>query len=166
MGISNKMLALKASSFLLLLSTGNCLPEMSSCNSGWLDASSAGLGCLLFNSTSKMTWLAANEYCQKEDARLIEVGTEAQFNFLKMELDFVDNQVSRHYWWTSGTDIGREGNWYWAGTLTSVGNFFWIAGEPNSGVGADCLYLHYSYDYLAADSTCTSLRNAICQQIV
>merc|ERR1711915_926902 len=163
MGITNKMLALKASIFLLLLSTGNSLSEMSSCSSGWLDASSAGLGCLLFNSTSKMTWLAANEYCQREDARLIEVGTEAQFNFLKMELDFVDNQVSRHYWWTSGTDIGRGGNWYWTGTLTSVGSFVWSAGQPNEGVGGDCLYLIHSDGYLAGDSACSKSRNAICQ---
>merc|ERR1711915_178885 len=163
MGIIKNMIGLQALSLLLLISKGNSLPEKSSCKSGWLDATTVGLGCLLFNSTSKMTWLAANEYCQKEDARLVEVETEAQFDFLKMELDFVDNQVSRHYWWTSGTDIGREGNWYWTGTLTSVGSFVWSADQPNEGVGGDCLYLIHSDGYLAGDSACSKSRNAICQ---
>merc|ERR1711988_62198 len=94
-----------------------------SCKAGWFDASFLNLGCLLFNTTAFYSWEEANVYCQKiEQATLVEIGNEQQLDFIQMELDLLGGD----YWWTSGTDAGREGPslgwgaWTWWGTSSGT----------------------------------------------
>merc|ERR1711915_416115 len=80
MGISIKMQAIKVLLYTLIFLVGTCFPKESNCDSGWLDGSSNGLGCILFDSSAAMSWERANTYCQKEqDARLIEIDSENSF---------------------------------------------------------------------------------------
>merc|ERR1719186_8260 len=132
------------------------------CPVNWVEASEVGMGCLLFNRETTYSWEEANGYCQTEErASLVEIQTEDQFEFLKMELISLDED-SRH-WWTAGTDAGREGKWYWSGSLTPVGHFVWNGGDPDEGIKANCLALWPQEFYDGVDEQCTGQYFPICQ---
>merc|ERR1712147_268231 len=135
------------------------------CPEKWFDASFMEMGCLFFNSTAGMTWEEAYISCKKySNATLVEIQSEVQMGFLQMELDVIDNAMgAKHRWWTAGTDVGREGQWYWATTLTEVGDFVWLTGQPNNGITANCLYLHPSYGYEGLDEPCINKWYPVCQ---
>ena len=144
----------------------NTLSESSGdCPEGWLDASFIGMGCLVFNNTASVTWEEANVICKKySNAALIDIQSEMQMGFLQTELDVIDNALNKtHNWWTAGTDVGREGQWYWDTTLTEVGDFVWRAGEPNNGIAYNCLHLAYNLGYEGLDQPCYSTMYPICQ---
>ena len=53
----------------------------------WVQANLVDMGCLLLNSTTTYTWEQAYLYClEEENASLVEIQTEEQVDFLKMEL--------------------------------------------------------------------------------
>jgi hypothetical protein len=83
------------------------------CPKHWIQATWVEMGCLLFNSTTAYTWEEANNYCQdKENASLVEIYTEEQHEFLKMELNLLSDHEGGKAWRTAGTDIGNEGMWF------------------------------------------------------
>merc|ERR1719391_2002647 len=113
------------------------------CPDHWIDATLSGLGCLYFNSSTSVAWEEASNWCQHPDnnASLVEIWSELQFDFVRSELMFLlDNGVGS-YWWTGATDLGREGHWFWIGSLATVGDFFWDSGQPNGGTGSNCMIL-------------------------
>merc|ERR1739838_839530 len=90
-----------------------------------------GMGCFLFNTTASMTLEKANQYCQGvENASLIEIHTQVQLDFFKMERDVIEHEGGRKQWGQGGTmvldDFSRAG----AG-LCLVANSaqWWIAGK-------------------------------------
>ena len=138
------------------------------CPEHWVDGTLAGLGCLLFfNGTKSYTWEEANSYCQtEENATLLEIWTTLQSDFISSELE---DHEDKRTWWTSGTDIGREGEWYWASSGASVGDFIWSSynNQPTGGTAYNCLLLFYEslfYEYKGYDYTCTSDTYPICQK--
>ena len=66
-------------------------------------------------------------------------------------------------WWTGGFDIAAEGNWKWITSFEPVGDFVWASSEPNSGIGYDCLFLYYVYNYLGFDANCDAAQYPICE---
>merc|ERR1712037_478541 len=131
--------------------------ETSNCPEKWLDASFVDMGCLFFNATKGVTWEEANSVCQRSNSMLVDISTEVQMGFLQMELDVIANaEGTTHFWWTAGTDLGIEGRWIWATTLTAVEDFVWITGYPNSSLDKNCLALSYNYEYLGFDYFCDS----------
>merc|ERR1711963_1242335 len=102
------------------------------CPDKWYDASFVDMGCLFFNNTAAVTWEEANVICQKySNSSLVEIHSEMQMNFLKMQLDEIASaeDVSR-LWWTAGTDIGFEGQLIWITSLTKVEDYVWHPGHP------------------------------------
>merc|ERR1719341_1661169 len=130
--------------------------ETSNCPEKWLDASFVDMGCLFFNATMDVTWEDANAICQRSNSTLVDISTEVQMGFLQMELDVIANaEGTTHYWWTAGTDLGIEGRWIWATTLTAVEDFVWKdSSYPRSNLNWNCLSLHPSFGYLAFDIMC------------
>ena len=65
------------------------------CPTGWRDAASVGLGCLLFNADTGMDWNAASEFCKgsEEGASLVEILTSEQMDFMMMELGTLEHTV-------------------------------------------------------------------------
>ena len=138
----------------------------SNCPNKWLDASLMDMGCLFFNATKSMTWVDANIVCQTTpNATLVDIATEVQMGFLQMELDVIANaEGTTHSWWTAGTDVGLNGRWIWATTLTNVGDFVWQNAYPSSNTNNNCLMLYPSYGYLAVNYPCDDAsRYSICQ---
>merc|ERR1712156_615982 len=146
---SSKMIAILATLFYILVlssavSESKLVEKKTSdaCPEKWLDASFVEMGCLFFNNTAPSAdWEEANVICEKySNATLVDIQSEMQMSFLQMELDVIANaEGTKHHWWTAGTDVGREGQWYWATTLTEVGDFVWKTSEPNNGITFNCL---------------------------
>merc|ERR1719341_2090136 len=139
--------------------------ETSNCPEKWLDASFVDMGCLFFNATEAITWEEANSICQRSNSTLIDISTEVQMGFLQMELDVIANaEGAVHRWWTGGTDLGIEGRWIWATTLTAVEDFVWVDdSHPRSNLNWNCLAVHPSYGYLGYDDSCILTCFPICQ---
>ena len=139
--------------------------ETSNCPEKWLDASFLDMGCLYFNATQGVVWEDANSICQRSNSTLIDISTEMQMGFLQMELDVIANaEGEAHYWWTAGTDLGIEGRWIWATTLTAVEDFVWISADyPTESLDRNCLALAYNHGYLGYDANCDDLWFPICQ---
>ena len=138
-------------------------PERGPCEGSWVDGSLVSMGCLLFHTKDYLTWDDAAAFCltQHQGAKLVAIETEQQMQFLSLVLGF----LGHHNWWTSGTDRGREGEWYWASTLAEVGGFIWPVDEPNEGIDANCLNLRFTSggNYEGYDQQCDSLHLPICQ---
>ena len=138
------------------------------CPEHWVDGTLPGLGCLLFNSTTPYTWEGANSYCQEENATLLEIWTSLQSDFISSYLILLEDQsLDSHWWWTCGTDIGREGEWYWASSGASVGDFVWAPSydEPNGGTAFNCMVLSDgSWEHKGNSESCTASYWPICQK--
>merc|ERR1719348_2436582 len=52
------------------------------CLPGWLDASDAGLDCLLF-SVNRNEWLGAKQFCLAAGGKLVAIREEKQLTFLQ-----------------------------------------------------------------------------------
>merc|ERR1711953_1424202 len=89
------------------------------CPDHWIDGTLSGLGCLYFNSSTTANWEEAANWCQHpdNDASLVEISSELQFDFVRGELIFLQENGITNHWWTGGTDLGREGSWFWIGSL-------------------------------------------------
>ena len=140
-------------------STGNC-PE------GWVDGTAVKLGCLFFNATAQLTWDDASSMCQMgSDSTLIDITTEEQLAFIQMELIALQLPTSS-WWWTAGTDVGINGQWFWATTRADVDNFIWSTDQPRPDrEDSNCLALPAGRDYLACNQPCDVERwiHTICQ---
>ena len=135
------------------------------CPEHWLDANSVYMGCLLINRTVPMSWLEANKYCQSvEEAVLIEIHTPEQLDFIRMELNTIEEYIGAANYWTGGTDIGREGKWFWISSLSIVEDF--AAGILNQRFAANCHTLVANYDYSGGDIPCDHPLYPICQKIM
>merc|ERR1712012_514684 len=148
-----KMIALQATASILLLSA---IVVSGACPDHRLDVSFMEMGCLFFNNTAAVDWEEANVVCKlTPNATLVDIQSEMQMGFLQMELDMVEGiEGAAHSWWTAGTDVGIEGQWFWVTTLTEVGDFVWHSGEPTVTTAGNCLYLVSSWGYEGGDMNC------------
>ena len=66
--------------------------------------------------------------------------------------------------WTSLTDIVKEGEWIWESTnATLTGYTNWLPGKPDS-VDQDCMQINYGATKQWDDLGCTILIGGICEQ--
>ena len=140
---------------------GNTCPEH------WTDGSLLKMGCLLFNSSATFTWTDASYYCQDPEggnSSLVEIENQEQMEYLLLMLNLLGDHGDRWTWWTSGADLGREGNWYWSTSLQSVEKFVWHTSQPNQGLDANCLALWYPLGYEGVDEPCSKQYSPICQR--
>merc|ERR1711973_818796 len=120
------------------------------CPEGWMDASYMDLGCI-FLANRGFSWADADNYCQENSSALLEVHSETHMDFIRSELFVLENFVGDHVWWTGGSDVGREGQWYWTHTLKDIGEFVWKEDYPMGGIERQYLALSNDYDYFGAD---------------
>ena len=138
--------------------------DSGSCEEGWYDASFVDLGCIHF-AKEKLFYNQANIFCQNNWSHLIEIHTPGQMDFIRMELEILDEGLSaEQFWWTAGTDYGREGQWYWQHSLTKVEEFVWPEGFPRNYTDFNLLCFCNVYDYLAVDTSGFFDAKFICQK--
>merc|ERR1711962_1191930 len=119
------------------------------CASGWVDASFVDMGCLYFNSTKALdSWDDSATMCQMAtpNATLVEILTENQMAFVQMEIELLEAHEGKHYWWPGATDVGINGKWFWAPSLSPVEDFVWGAGYPSTTHQNNCMMIHPTYD--------------------
>ena len=137
---------------------------MGACDPGWMDASFQNMGCLFFENTA-MNFEAAIQFCGESNAHLVEVQTEAQMDFLVMELQSLETLIGQYNWWGGASDSGREGHWYWQHSLTDVGTFVWGYNQPDFTYASNYLAFGYGGEttYHGWDNSPDMLHNPICQ---
>lgn len=85
-------------------------------------------------------------------------------NSVKIFLSLLDWNPQNY--WTSGTDLGEEGAFFWAsnGQPISLNKTFWLANQPdNASPGEHCVHLWHSYAYLLNDVSCEMNYSVICE---
>ncbi|XP_065344621.1 C-type lectin domain family 4 member F-like [Cloeon dipterum] len=95
-------------------------------------------GSKYYISKEKMSWHLAGKFCKSNGMELASIETEAENNAL---LDAIDDENSKEFYWLSGSDLGSEGTFYWAGTGLDVSGFTYFAeGQPDNRGGKEhCL---------------------------
>ena len=114
-----------------------------------------------------MTYDQANQYCQDvENASLIEIHTQDQLDFFKMERFVIEGEDRRKSWWLGGTDQGRDGRWFWMNSLMAVEDFVWWQTQPNGGLEENCMYTTVDAGLSFWDTACTDTHYPICQNML
>ena len=83
------------------------------------------------------TWADARQHCVDNDAHLMEVRTQEEYDRALGIWDEVGN------FWLGGNDIEEEGVWVWNsnGEVIDMSRF-WLAGRPYAGeTGRNCLMM-------------------------
>ncbi|XP_060562438.1 CD209 antigen-like protein C [Ruditapes philippinarum] len=140
----------------------------SACPNGWITFNG---NCYSFV-TTKQTWFHAAKACRDLDAKLVDVKSKDEEEFLKRTIKHQhvhDNPQTIGYW-TSGNDLAVEGTWVWGypeGIPMTTTD--WFRGEPNNhwydGREEDCVALwgHDSHAYQWNDQPCDIQDFYICK---
>ena len=124
------------------------------------DARQVGLGCLKFDSTQKLAYYEAQQFCRGSGSHLVEIKTMEQMKLLVSKLQ---------NWWGGGSTVvsGHEGAWCWEHSGTEVADFTWSPGQPN-GVSQGYTQLFFAFNqpgYYGNDHTADNKNFAICQNM-
>ena len=145
--------------------------DENTCPEHWTDGSLVDMGCLLFDSSTTYSWTNASYFCQDSEGgngSLVEIENQQQMDYVLMMLTLLSDHEDAATRRTSGTDLGRENNWYWSNSLKPVEDFVWYAHgqahEPNGGLDSNCLSMYASLGYEGATEPCSALYFPICQR--
>lgn len=116
-------------------------------------------------------WWQAREDCEKRGMKLLTPTFKQDNDELK---DFLNNRIWERgpildniYWylWTSGNDLGVEGQWRWNTTGDPFNYTTWLAGEPNGETVENCMELRMvTYNsILWNDANCYYKKRYICE---
>ena len=83
-------------------------PSLTSCEKGWSDGASVGLGCLYFERGESMTYSAAKQYCNTRHSDLLELEAEDQMEYVGRLIS-----IGGKTWWGGASDEDQEGEWAW-----------------------------------------------------
>ncbi|XP_076091117.1 perlucin-like [Mytilus galloprovincialis] len=149
------MLTLFLSSVVLFLTYSDIVNT--ECPLGWHHY---GSSCFFF-STEAFNWLDAESSCRAHNARLAEVQSKAQSDYLiNMSISVGPGQS---YWLGARDDI-IEGTWIWASTDEVVTYTNWFPGEPNGVRGENCLHMYTGEGLKWNDVRCTYTNRFICEK--
>lgn len=134
----------------------------------WAPENSTAKSCYLFME-SKMSWQAAQDYCESQGGFLVDVDSRQENMFLAKNIQRIASKES--FWWLGGNDFEKEeGTWIWTADkeLLKDGYQDWTTNEPNNGYGMikeNCLMLNKrSYTgHLWSDGRCGVWRPSICE---
>ncbi|XP_062568492.1 perlucin-like [Saccostrea cucullata] len=131
------------------------------CPSGWVHH---GSSCYLFVTDDTEDWMVAMFYCNSLNAKLVEIETRSEDDFLRSQLSH--RRVTGNYW-IGLSDIQREGKWVWSSTQTVPTYTHWFPGQPDNTRdqrSEDCVHMHALMGFLWNDFHCNAANNFICEQ--
>ena len=132
------------------------------CEPGWMDGNSINLGCLKFGSEA-VSYQEAHKICHEAGAFLVEIFSKGQMDFMVMELALLETFVGKRFYWGGGTDLNREGQWYWSHSLIAIEEFVWARGQPDGGPLSN-YFVFNDEDYMGEDYPSSSFAYALCQK--
>ncbi|XP_061183285.1 perlucin-like [Saccostrea echinata] len=134
--------------------------QSASCPHGWV---LRGSSCYLFVTDSPEDWMTATSYCNILHAKLVEIETLAEDEFLRLHL--FDKKLTGGYW-IGFSDIVVEGEWIWTSTQEPPTYSDWYPGQPDDlKHHQDCgQLLGGSFGFHWDDEICTRTNNFICEK--
>jgi len=78
----------------------------------------------------KANWHKAAQYCRFHGLHLASIDTEEVQESLEYHIESLG--LGEEHFWTSGSDLAEEGEYYWMSTGRPVKYSNWNAGEPNN----------------------------------
>ncbi|KAJ2943657.1 hypothetical protein O0L34_g16769 [Tuta absoluta] len=92
----------------------------------------------------KANWFKAQQYCRFHGMHLASISSQKEND--ELEKYVKDSGYGREHFWTSGTDLAEEGNFFWMANGRPLTFVNWNAGEPNNfryenGEEENCLEL-------------------------
>ncbi|XP_073946940.1 uncharacterized protein isoform X4 [Choristoneura fumiferana] len=92
----------------------------------------------------KANWFKAQQYCRFHGMHLASIASQQEND--QLEKYVKDSGYGREHFWTSGTDLAEEGNFFWMANGRPLTFVNWNAGEPNNfryenGEEENCLEL-------------------------
>ncbi|XP_018013411.1 C-type lectin 37Db [Hyalella azteca] len=78
----------------------------------------------------KANWYKAAQYCRFHGMHLAAIENERENRVLEAHIQ--DAGLGHEHFWTSGTDQGEEGRFFWLANGRPVTFENWNAGEPNN----------------------------------
>ncbi|XP_062619680.1 CD209 antigen-like protein C [Saccostrea cucullata] len=99
----------------------------------------------------KVKWSTAIEECEKIGAKLVEIESSSENNFVRMLAQKLTVSV-----WLGATDREVEGRWRWAHTNSLLTYSDWDVShnQPNNYNNQDCLCLYVPYGRTWCDEPC------------
>ncbi|XP_048727626.1 perlucin-like [Ostrea edulis] len=129
------------------------------CPDGWLHN---GGSCYAFIDSEPEGWIEAMFYCSTVKAKLVEVESVSENNFLKKHLQEIGTTAN---YWIGLSDIINEGHYIWQTTQDNVDFSDWATGEPNDlGHTEDCAEFYHPVSFQWNDAPCSTKSNFICEK--
>ncbi|EAL41799.1 AGAP007408-PA [Anopheles gambiae str. PEST] len=139
------------------------------------DTSELCHGKYYFGNTFKINWYKATHYCRSRGMFLVSINNHAQLNGVikciqKSGHMNLNNDLDM---WTSGNDLGEEGQFFFSSTGERVTFNRWDKGEPNNAWHGMCVYencvtLHFklhSVNYTLGDRPCGKEKFFMCEAL-
>ncbi|XP_078333621.1 perlucin-like protein isoform X2 [Crassostrea virginica] len=122
-------------------------------------------GSCYYFGTKKATWPEAEAYCWSMNARLVEIETEAESNYLEYQLRAIYQHDHDHEaaYWLGGNDIEMEGLFNWVKSGKYVTYTDWTPGQPDNANDEDCMELRGVFYYHWNDFQCNVPQRFICE---
>ena len=134
-------------------------PFLLSCDEGWKYFNGH---CYLVVRKYK-GWDSALAYCENRNSYLIEITTNAEFEFTATELVPPYSTVAR--FWVGATDRDIEGTFVYQHSQQQIPKKYWGYPQPSNNFGNDCLYITRVYEDLSfRDEWCTNYWFCICEK--
>ncbi|XP_061169376.1 perlucin-like [Saccostrea echinata] len=120
--------------------------------------------CYVFATGYPEDWTEAGSFCNRMGAKLAEIETAEENNFLRLHA--IDNyQQTGGSFWIGGTDVLIDGQWIWITTQKRMSYTDWNPGEPNGALRESCLMLHNGKsNFHWNDQPCDSKLFFICEK--
>ncbi|XP_053692514.1 perlucin-like protein [Sabethes cyaneus] len=108
-------------------------------------------------------WFQATEYCNSIGMRLAVI-TNAQDNTVVVELAKADSKYKPAVW-IGGSDLGREGEFYWQPTGAKFSYTNWNATQPDDMGNENCVEIRAEFAYNWNDHRCELVQHFVCENI-
>lgn len=98
---------------------------------------------------------------------LVTISNDEQFDNVQNVIRESGHNQSSDLYWTSGTDLGIENNFFWSSNGENIEYDAWNYGQPdNSGGNENCVELRYKkHFYKLNDNNCNAKNFFICTSV-
>uniref|UniRef100_A0A182MPY8 C-type lectin domain-containing protein n=1 Tax=Anopheles culicifacies TaxID=139723 RepID=A0A182MPY8_9DIPT len=129
-----------------------------------------------FGNTFKLNWYKASEYCRTRGMFLVAINNDEQLNGVVEYIEksgFTKTHGILHMW-TSGNDLGEEGQFFFSSTGERLTYDRWTKNEPNNAMHDNCTYEHcvvleyfqpWSINYTFDDRQCGAENFFMCETL-